>query len=72
MTSGPDHHRRRQPWNRAFSNEALKGYEEIIERRATQLVQVIVSESRAGSIDLSKWFDYFTFDFMSDMAYVSP
>ncbi|KZP29270.1 cytochrome P450 [Athelia psychrophila] len=67
MISGPEHTRRRRPWNRAFNSEALKGYEEIIEKRATQLVQTL--NNQVGSTNLAMWISYFTFDFMSDMAF---
>ncbi|KZP10113.1 cytochrome P450 [Athelia psychrophila] len=65
--SGPDHTRRRRPWNRAFNSEALKGYEEIIEKRANQLISTLGDQ--VGPTNLSKWISYFTFDFMSDMAF---
>ncbi|KZP23056.1 cytochrome P450 [Athelia psychrophila] len=65
--SGPEHTRRRRAWNRAFNSEALKGYEEIIEKRATQLMQTLGNQ--VGSTDLAMWISYFTFDFMSDMAF---
>ncbi|KZP24070.1 high nitrogen upregulated cytochrome P450 monooxygenase 2 [Athelia psychrophila] len=67
MLSGPEHTRRRRPWNRAFNSEALKGYEEIIEKRANQLIQTLGKQG--GSINLAMWISYFTFDFMSDMAF---
>ncbi|KZP27810.1 cytochrome P450 [Athelia psychrophila] len=65
--SGPEHNRRRRPWNRAFNSEALKGYEEIIENRATQLMQTLGNQ--IGPTNLAMWISYFTFDFMSDMAF---
>lgn len=64
--SGPEHTRRRRPWNRAFNSDALKGYEEIIEKRATQFIQTLGNQ--VGSTNLAMWISYFTFDFMSDMA----
>ncbi|KZP24238.1 cytochrome P450 [Athelia psychrophila] len=65
--SGPEHTRRRRAWNRAFNSEALKGYEEIIEKRANQLMQTLGNQ--VGSTNLAMWISYFTFDFMSDMAF---
>lgn len=64
--SGPEHNNRRKPWNRAFNIAALKGYEEIIEGRAVQLVQAL--NKKSGPVDLSMWMSFFTYDFMSDMA----
>lgn len=54
-----EHSRRRRPWNRAFNTEALKGYEEIIETRATQLLDHLAKQE--GVVDLSKWLSYFTY-----------
>ncbi|KAI0643598.1 high nitrogen upregulated cytochrome P450 monooxygenase 2, partial [Trametes meyenii] len=62
-----EHARRRRPWNRAFSTAALKGYEEIIGRRVTQLVDALSAQK--GAVDLGKWIDFFTYDFMSDMCF---
>ncbi|KAL6308816.1 high nitrogen upregulated cytochrome P450 monooxygenase 2 [Sparassis latifolia] len=61
-----EHAARRKPWNRAFNSTALKGYEEIIARRATQFVEGVARQQR---VDLGTWFGWFTFDFMSDMAF---
>lgn len=54
-----EHARRRKPWNRSFNIEALKGYEEIIETRATQLLDQLAKQD--GVVDLAKWFSYFTY-----------
>ena len=67
--SGPEHTRRRRPWNRAFNTEALKGYEEIIEKRANQLMETLGRQ--VGATNLAQWISFFTFDFMSDMASVT-
>ncbi|GBE87050.1 Cytochrome P450 67 [Sparassis crispa] len=66
ITNHAEHAERRKPWNRAFNSAALKGYEDIIARRATQLVENI---ARRGKVDLGTWFSWFSFDFMSDMAF---
>ncbi|OBZ68837.1 hypothetical protein A0H81_11384 [Grifola frondosa] len=62
-----EHAVRRKIWNRAFSSAALKGYEEIIAKRAAQFVEGL--EVQDSEVDLSKWFGWFTYDFMSDMAF---
>ncbi|KAF7980603.1 hypothetical protein HWV62_37374 [Athelia sp. TMB] len=67
QVSGPEHTRRRRPWNRAFNTEALKGYEEIIEKRANQLMETL--SCQVGATNLAQWISFFTFDFMSDMAF---
>ncbi|KAI0707444.1 high nitrogen upregulated cytochrome P450 monooxygenase 2 [Cerioporus squamosus] len=59
-----EHLRRRRPWNRAFSASTLK---------AQQLLNVLESraEGREGQekVVLGKWFNYFAYDFMCDMAF---
>ena len=63
------HAKRRRPWNRAFNTSALKEYEPVVARRATQLVESISKQK--GFTDLAQWISFFTYDFMGDMAYVS-
>ncbi|EMD34266.1 hypothetical protein CERSUDRAFT_107483 [Gelatoporia subvermispora B] len=65
-SSGEDHAAKRKPWSRAFSTPALKGYEDVISRRAKQLVGVIAKEHE---VDLGVLLSWFTFDFMGDMAF---
>ncbi|KAM5536736.1 hypothetical protein V8D89_009575 [Ganoderma adspersum] len=61
------HIQRRRAWNRGLSPAALKGYEDQIAKRASQLVNKI--EEHKGEVLLDHWFGYFTYDFMSDMAF---
>ncbi|EKM52485.1 uncharacterized protein PHACADRAFT_198544 [Phanerochaete carnosa HHB-10118-sp] len=65
--SGDAHANRRRLWNRSMSSESLKDYEELIVTRVTQLVERL--EGLAGPVDLVSWINYFTFDFMGDMAF---
>ena len=54
-----EHKRRRKTWDRAFSTAAIKNYEEIVVRRARQLVEQF--EKHAGQdIDLSTWMSFFS------------
>ena len=46
------HARRRRPWNRAFSVAALKEYEQILRKRAIELVEVLTRDK--GVVDLSE------------------
>ncbi|KJA26257.1 hypothetical protein HYPSUDRAFT_52570 [Hypholoma sublateritium FD-334 SS-4] len=62
-----EHARRRRPWTRAFSTSALKGYEDLVIKRSTQLVDAIASKS--NPVDLTRWVSYFTYDIMSDLAF---
>ncbi|RPD53820.1 high nitrogen upregulated cytochrome P450 monooxygenase 2 [Lentinus tigrinus ALCF2SS1-6] len=64
------HSRRRRPWNRAFSAPALRGYEKTIARRAQQLLEALERCTEAQEkVVLGKWFNYFAYDFMCDMAF---
>ncbi|TBU38266.1 high nitrogen upregulated cytochrome P450 monooxygenase 2 [Dichomitus squalens] len=64
-----EHLRRRRPWNRAFSATAVKGYEETIARRGRQLVDALERQKGVGEVVLGKWFNFFAYDFMCDMAF---
>jgi cytochrome P450 len=53
-----EHKRRRKTWDRAFSTASIKNYEEIVTRKARELIEQL--EKRAGQeIDLSMWMSYF-------------
>ncbi|KAI0667289.1 high nitrogen upregulated cytochrome P450 monooxygenase 2 [Trametes maxima] len=62
-----EHLERRKPWARAFSGAALKEYEPLVAVRASQLVQAL--ERQQGEIDVGKWVNFFSYDFMCDMAF---
>ncbi|KAI0354613.1 high nitrogen upregulated cytochrome P450 monooxygenase 2 [Trametes cingulata] len=62
-----EHLRRRKPWNRAFNVASLKDFEPLVARRTQQLVDLL--SSKKGEVNLSKWFSWFTYDLMSDMAF---
>lgn len=53
-----EHARRRRPWNRALSTNALKEYQPIIARRASQLVGCL--QAQVGNVDLSQWISFFS------------
>ncbi|KAI1791471.1 high nitrogen upregulated cytochrome P450 monooxygenase 2 [Ganoderma leucocontextum] len=61
------HLRRRKTWNRAMGPAAIREYEHFIARRARQLVERL--EEHKGVINIGNWFNYFSYDFMSDMAF---
>ncbi|KAF8954023.1 cytochrome P450 [Flammula alnicola] len=62
-----EHTRRRRPWTRAFSTLALKGYEELVIKRCTQLVDTIAVQPHP--VDLTTWISFFAYDVMSDLAF---
>ncbi|TFK79961.1 high nitrogen upregulated cytochrome P450 monooxygenase 2 [Polyporus arcularius HHB13444] len=62
------HMTRRRAWNRGFSSAAIAEYEELVGRRAMQLVQRL--EAHQGrQVDLERWFDYFSYDAMYDITF---
>jgi len=69
------HLQQRKPWNRAFSSTALKEYEVIVASRTRQLVGCLESLIHASArkegalLDMAAWLNYFTTDFMGDMAF---
>ncbi|KAF5384474.1 hypothetical protein D9757_006474 [Collybiopsis confluens] len=68
--TGEEHANRRQVWNRALNSEALAEYDEILVKSATQLVEGIQATSeRDGEVDLTDWFNFFSFDFMADFVF---
>ena len=68
--TGEDHDNRRRLWNRGMSHESLVEYETVIVKRAAQLVDRLKEESRKKekAVDIVQWINFFTFDFMGDMA----
>uniref|UniRef100_A0A8H8CFT6 High nitrogen upregulated cytochrome P450 monooxygenase 2 n=1 Tax=Psilocybe cubensis TaxID=181762 RepID=A0A8H8CFT6_PSICU len=62
-----EHARRRRPWTRAFSTNALKGYEETVIKRSSQLVDLVLSQKGAGNF--TDFTSYFAYDIMSDLAF---
>ncbi|KAH9849213.1 high nitrogen upregulated cytochrome P450 monooxygenase 2 [Lenzites betulinus] len=62
-----EHQRRRKPWNRAFSVASLREFEPMVARRTRQLVELL--SSKKGEVNIAKWFSWFTYDLMSDMAF---
>ncbi|KIK57400.1 hypothetical protein GYMLUDRAFT_46274 [Collybiopsis luxurians FD-317 M1] len=69
--NGDAHAARRRLWNRAMSTQALHEYEDIIARRASELVEVLESQISVskGVVDITQWLNYFSFDFMSDLGF---
>ncbi|KAI0367398.1 high nitrogen upregulated cytochrome P450 monooxygenase 2 [Pilatotrama ljubarskyi] len=62
-----EHLERRKPWARAFTPAALKEYHPMLAARASQLVQAL--SQQGGEVDIAKWINYFSYDFMTDMAF---
>ncbi|KAF8879764.1 cytochrome P450 [Gymnopilus junonius] len=68
------HAQLRKPWNKAFSVEAVKGYEELVTRKALELKSLLeevcnTSEGGIGQVDLARWVSFFSYDLMGEMAF---
>ena len=62
------HDQRRRVWGPAFSDKALRGYEERMKVYCHKLLAQI--EAFHGQpVNVSKWFNLYTFDVMGDLAY---
>ena len=65
------HDRRRRVWSPAFSDKALRGYEQRIQVYDSQLI-TRVAQSSGKPINASKLFNYYSFDIMGDLAFGKP
>ncbi|KAL0576544.1 hypothetical protein V5O48_005436 [Marasmius crinis-equi] len=59
---------RRRIWNRGFTTEAIKSYQEIVMKKAAQLAEGLGAQSNS-EVDLLQWMGLFSFDFMAEMAF---
>lgn len=79
-----EHARRRKAWDRGFGAKALRDYEARVARYTDQLLGYIGSQvakkegdgdsgsgsgSGSGKVNASKWFNYYSFDIMGDLAF---
>lgn len=49
----------RKPWNRAFTTTSLKGYEEMVIRRARELIGSL-DKRHSEKLDISEWMEFFS------------
>ncbi|KAJ7476693.1 cytochrome P450 [Mycena latifolia] len=64
---GEAHTGKRRVWNRAMTSAAVREYEPLIAKRASQLVSRLGDQD--GTIDLVAWFNVFSLDLMGDLAF---
>ncbi|TFK37559.1 high nitrogen upregulated cytochrome P450 monooxygenase 2 [Crucibulum laeve] len=69
-----EHGKLRKAWNKAFSNEPLKDYEEILIGRVNQLSEELQricanSTNGVGCVDIAQWLSFFSFDYMGDIGF---
>ncbi|KAF9020120.1 cytochrome P450 [Hymenopellis radicata] len=67
LTNGHEHATRRRRWARAMTSASLKSYQDILLIRTNQLVEKL--NALSGPACFASWMNYFTFDFMGDMAF---
>ncbi|KAJ7131859.1 cytochrome P450 [Mycena crocata] len=65
--AGEAHAAKRRVWNRAFTSAALREYEPLIAKRASQLIGCLGGQN--GVVDIVFWFDLFALDLMGDLAF---
>ncbi|KAJ6569118.1 cytochrome P450 [Mycena capillaripes] len=65
--TGEAHAAKRRLWTRAMAPAAIREYEPLIAKRATQLVSRL--EDQRGAIDIISWFELFALDLMGDLAF---
>ncbi|RDW74721.1 cytochrome P450 [Aspergillus mulundensis] len=64
------HARRRKVWDMGFSSKALRNYEDRVSKYTAQLIDTVErAASTKMELDMSKWFNYYSFDVMGDMAF---
>lgn len=64
------HDQRRRIWSGAFSDKALRGYEERIRPFQAQLMEQLEAFSQKP-VNVTKWFSLYSFDVMGDLAFGS-
>ena len=62
------HDQRRRIWSPAFSDKALRGYEERIKTYRDKLIAQIGAFD-GQPVNVSKWFNLYSFDVMGDLAF---
>ncbi|KAJ7306251.1 benzoate para-hydroxylase [Mycena albidolilacea] len=72
-TNRKDHAYKRRIVSQAFSYRALEQFSPFIQTNVATFVSKLDSMcEKEGSIDLLKWFNYLTFDILSDLAFGEP
>ncbi|KAF7377747.1 hypothetical protein MSAN_00197700 [Mycena sanguinolenta] len=66
--SGEAHAARRRVWNRALTSACIREYEQLIVKRASQLISCLRDQTHAR-VDLVHWLDLFAYDLMGDLAF---
>jgi hypothetical protein len=65
-----EHEKRRQVWAPGLSTKALRAYQPRMESNIASLVQQIDRYSaECGTVNVSRWFNYLSFDVMGDVGF---
>ncbi|KAJ5583602.1 hypothetical protein N7535_002222 [Penicillium sp. DV-2018c] len=70
-----DHTRMRRLLTHAFSNKALGEQEEILQTYADMFIEKLhglIGSSASVDIDITRWFNFTTFDLIGDLAFGEP
>ncbi|KAH5164547.1 hypothetical protein HBI73_046080 [Parastagonospora nodorum] len=71
--SKAEHEKRRQVWSSGLSWKALKAYQLRIESNIASLVhQIERNRTQDQSMNVSRWFNYLSFDIMGDVEFARP
>lgn len=62
------HDRRRRVWSPAFSDKAIRGYENRMQKFNHQLIDQIYANA-GNPINATLWFNLYSFDIMGDLAF---
>ncbi|KAI0965089.1 cytochrome P450 [Xylaria arbuscula] len=68
MRDDASHSKWRRVWSAAFGERSLQDYEERMVQYRALLIQKI-EDSAGGSIDMTKWFNYYSYDVMGEVAF---
>ncbi|CAI7641908.1 unnamed protein product [Penicillium pancosmium] len=63
-----EHARRRKVWDQGFSSKALRDYEPRVAYYTDQLI-VAIEKSVGKPINMTDWFNYYSFDIMGDLSF---
>ncbi|KAL2783866.1 benzoate 4-monooxygenase cytochrome P450 [Aspergillus keveii] len=65
-----EHARLRRIWDKAFNTKALREYSPRVRQHAIRLHEVIEqSINNSQPLDVTQWFNYYSFDVMGDLAF---
>lgn len=68
-TDKADHRQRRKIWDRAFNAKTLREYEPRLNRHALALMSKLKEESMQGSVRITNWVNFYSFDVMGDIGF---